>query len=148
MAVKNNDWTNYNNLVTAAQDEHKALLKKREYEAANHLGLTIDSYEKSRKDTMADPEYVRQTQMHDIKLAKDDVFKTVTESRAEIKQCYMELMQLDFEAFQNLQWYIAPREQMAAMQTLLMQRNFDTIYIKYGLKYFYLLQAAGHYKID
>ena len=77
-------------------------MKKREYEAANHLGLTIDSYEKSRKDTMADPEYVRQTQMHDIKLAKDDVFKTVTESRAEIKQCYMELMQLDFEAFQNL----------------------------------------------
>ncbi len=29
-----------------------------------------------------------------------------------------------------------------------MQMNFDSLYIKYGLKYFYLLQAVEHYKIS
>lgn len=64
--------------------------------------MSPDNYEKSKADTMADPLYLAQIQKHDLELAKSDVAKSVTEPRAEIKQCFLELMQQDHESFSKL----------------------------------------------
>ncbi len=72
-------------MVIVAQSEYKALLKEREDQAAIHVGMSPDNYEKSKADTMADPLYLAQIQKHDLELAKSDVAKSVTEPRAEIK---------------------------------------------------------------
>lgn len=102
VAFKNNDWQTYSQLVITAQTEHKTLLREREEQAANFIGLSIESYEKSKVDTMADQVYMAQMQKHDLELAKSDVVKNVTEPLAEIKQALTEMMQTDHEAFCKL----------------------------------------------
>ena len=56
-------------------------------------------------------------------------------------------MQYDFETFSKIQWYINTADRLQQVTTIMNQMNFDHLYIKYGLKYFYLMQAVEHYQI-
>lgn len=79
---------------------------------------------------------------HDLNLAKTLESKEVTESKEEIKRIWMEKVRLEGELVMKLQG-VQARSPQEAQSLALIERTkvLDTIYVKYGTKFNYLMNA-------